>query len=119
MHEANDVFGNDAGAIAIAGERDVEGDVEMDGFRVGTELSGDFQEGLAVFSAEVGGIDQGEGHLELEALAKKVAEGAEDGGVNLLVGLVTGEQEACGIGTERSGGVALGPGAFARAGNAD
>jgi hypothetical protein len=65
--------------------------VEEDSFGAGAEGGGNLQEGLTVFAAQVGGVDDGEVLLEAEAFAEQIAHGGKNATVYLLIGFVAAE----------------------------
>lgn len=119
MHGADDLGGDDAGAGRVAGEADVERDIEPDGSDGSVVSSGELEPGLAVFAAEIGGIDDGGPRGDRETLAEEIAHGAEDAGVDGLVRFVTGEEEAGFVGAEDGVALSAGPGGFAGTGETD
>lgn len=119
MQGADDLGGDDAGAGRVAGEADVERDIEPDRNDGSVVSRGELEPGLAVFAAKIGGVDDGGPRGDRETLAKEVAHGAEDAGVDGLVCFVAGEEEAGFVGAEDGVALGAGPGGFTGTGKTD
>jgi len=117
-HGVQGFGGHLALALAVAGQANVEGHVEVDGLDLRALLAGQRDPRLAPAALQMRGVEQCNGAAASQALAQQVAHGGKNAGVDGLIRGVITEQLAQGVGRDHLARLAGGPSGFAGTGQA-